>query len=546
MFPIRSLETRFIVFLLVPVTLLMIAMGTAGFFYARRIMFIQWEEASVLKLQRVAHLVDMRLSRPKDLVRLYLESQGEPMAEQVRRVILRQLREIPGVLRATRSGGGNVDEENLDERPMGMGNSHAPMMAEDGAEDRADDRMYRMHSKRLSITLPRYDADIANETVSLMARTEDDEGRVVESLEVVLDFRFLIGDLPQSDQWHIQNFYLVDQEGRILVSGKETPREHLGDGDDPLEKTTLTALKEKVSGTVRGIGHPPKEISGFHRLAEAPWVLVAFAPGREILGPILHFRNVYFIILAVFILAILLLIHHVVSRTTRSVRALSAAADRIAGGRFGESLEVSSRDEIGELIRSFNTMSRQLKERMQMKRSLDLAKEVQQNLIPGKDPVVEGLDIAGRSEFCDETGGDYYDYIENNDGGGRIRIMVGDVAGHGVASALLMGGVRASLRQRHAVSGSIEEVVADVNRQVALDVGGSGRFMTLFCLEIDVGRRSASWVRAGHEPGLLYRIRKDRFEQLMGEGLPLGIDQESAYTSKSTENLESGDLFVLG
>ena len=246
-------------------------------------------------------------------------------------------------------------------------------------------------------------------------------------------------------------------------------------------------------------------------------------------------------------LTILIMIRRAVSRTTRSVRELSSAAERIAKGRFGEPLEVSSQDEIGELIRSFNTMSRQLRERIQMKRSLDLAKEVQQNLIPSADPKIDGLDIAGRSEFCDETGGDYYDYIDDNDAPDRrIRFVVGDVAGHGVSSALLMSGVRAGFRQRHSMSGTIEEVVGDLNRQVALDVGSSGRFMTLFCLEIDVECRCARWVRAGHEPGLLHRVKDDHFEPLMGKGIPLGVEKETTYSAQFVNDLEPGDMFIIG
>ncbi|MFZ0613203.1 MAG: hypothetical protein WAM73_13275 [Desulfobacterales bacterium] len=71
-------------------------------------------------------------------------------------------------------------------------------------------------------------------------------------------------------------------------------------------------------------------------------------------------------------------------------------------------------------------------------------------------------------KFCDETGGDYYDYIEENEAGGRrIRIVIGDVAGHGVALALQISGVRVVFGQRHCASGNIEEVVSGLTRQVA-------------------------------------------------------------------------------
>jgi hypothetical protein len=91
-----------------------------------------------------------------------------------------------------------------------------------------------------------------------------------------------------------------------------------------------------------------------------------------------------------------------------------------------------------------------------IKQSLDLAREVQQNLLPNKNPQMERLDIAGRSIYCDETGGDYYDFISGGTGeNGPITIAIGDVSGHGISSALLMATVRSSLRQRLSQPGGI-------------------------------------------------------------------------------------------
>lgn len=542
MLRIKSLEKRFVLFLLVPVVLLLVAMGAAGFIYARRIMLLQWEESAILRLQRSAHLVDMRLSRPKELVRLYLESDRGHMGQPLRNAVFSQLVKTPGVIRVERmpDRAGSAPEGP----PAHVRGTGGHQMMHGGA---AAAGSHRMNDGNLNITLPRYDADVANETVSLIARIVDDDAQQIEAIEVVMDFKFLISDLPRSGWWNYQTSFLVDDEGRILVGSDDSKHRRLGGTGNPLEQYTLEALKAKTSGTIRGEGFPPDEISGFYHLMEAPWTIVVFAPGGEILAPIIQYRNIYGITLLLTMLTILVLIRRAVGRTTRSVRELSSSAERIAKGRFGEPLDVSSQDEVGDLIRSFNTMSRQLKERMQMKRSLDLAKEVQQNLIPSADPKIDGLDIAGRSEFCDETGGDYYDYIEENDTPGRrIRIVVGDVAGHGVSSALLMSGVRAGFRQRHSMSGTIEEVVADLNRQVALDVGSSGRFMTLFCLEIDVECRCARWVRAGHEPGLLHRVKDDHFEPLMGKGIPLGVEKETTYSAQFVNDLEPGDMFIIG
>jgi hypothetical protein len=73
--------------------------------------------------------------------------------------------------------------------------------------------------------------------------------------------------------------------------------------------------------------------------------------------------------------------------------------------------------------------------------------EVQQNLLPKTNPQIDGLDIAGNSIYCDETGGDYYDFLEvGTPGEGKIGVVVGDVSDHGIPSALLMATARFGFR----------------------------------------------------------------------------------------------------
>jgi sigma-B regulation protein RsbU (phosphoserine phosphatase) len=181
-----------------------------------------------------------------------------------------------------------------------------------------------------------------------------------------------------------------------------------------------------------------------------------------------------------------------------------------------------------------------------LRRSLDLAKEVQQNLLPAKDPQFPGLDIAGKSIYCDETGGDYFDFFD--DAGTdtpKYGVVIGDVSDHGIPSALLMASARAFLRQRTALSGSIADIVGDVNRQLTQDVEDTGRFITLFYLQIDMPNRRLSWVRAGHEPALLYDPAADRFEELSGEGIALGVDGDWQYAESKRDDLRDGQIILL-
>lgn len=228
------------------------------------------------------------------------------------------------------------------------------------------------------------------------------------------------------------------------------------------------------------------------------------------------------------------------------VRQMQAAMTRVEKGDLAATVTVNSNDELGALADNFNQMTEGLKDRYRLQRSLDLAKEVQQNLLPAKDPCFPGLDIAGKSLYCDETGGDYFDFFDSVGGdANKYGVVIGDVSEHGIPSALLMASARAFLRQRSDLSGSIADMVGDVNRQLTRDVEDSGRFITLFYLQIDAGNRSLSWVRAGHEPAILYSPATDRFEELAGKGIALGIDSSWHYIEEKRTGLASGQIILL-
>ena len=186
------------------------------------------------------------------------------------------------------------------------------------------------------------------------------------------------------------------------------------------------------------------------------------------------------------------------------------------------------------------------KEQNQMRRSLDLAREVQQSLLPSSVPEVAGLDIAGKSIYREKTGGDYYDFLNFKNGSSkRVDIIIGDVAGHGLPSALLMITARALIRLRSSLPGSISDIVTDVNHHLSQDTGESGRFMTLFYLSIDLVNKSIKWVRAGHEPAILYNPYDDSFQELIGPGIPLGVDQAGQFVECQKMGLAKGQIIVL-
>ncbi len=191
-------------------------------------------------------------------------------------------------------------------------------------------------------------------------------------------------------------------------------------------------------------------------------------------------------------------------------------------------------------------VGRHLEEHHRMRRSLSLAKEVQQNLLPKKRPAYKGLDIAGKSIYCDETGGDYFDYHDL--GGGareKLGVAIADVSGHGISAALLMATVRAALRQRISLKGNLEDIISDVNRQLVPDVEESGRFIGLLYLAVDRSQRTLKWVRAGHAPALLYDPDTDTVEELNGPGVVLGVNPGLKYSENEKSEIKKGQIILL-
>ena len=543
MIKVKSLQQRLMLFLLLPVAALLVAMGIMGFVYARNSLLTEWREAAILKLQRAAHDVDMRLNRPKEWLEMYNKTAGEHFDQHTQEWILAQLKELEGVERVSFTRGQAQPAEDVlhlhGKDHMGQGPQQDMMGGRAG--------MMHFHRARIAeITPPRYDSLVEHETVSIISELNDAAGRTIGRLEVTIRFDYLVQNLGAAGWWQSHRAFLVDNTGKVLIC-TDPDRQQLGENNDPLELATLEAIKSETSGTILGQGHPPDEVSGFYRLEEAPWSVILVAPGREILVPIVRFRFYYIISGSLFILLILLLIRLVTGRAVSSIKDVSEAAERIARGQFSSLLPAKSEDEVGQLIRSFNTMVSQLQERMRLKEALGLAMEVQQSLLPRKAPEIDGYDIAGKSIYCDETGGDYYDFLEFSElGEGRIGVAVGDVAGHGIAPALLMTTVRALLRSRLVQPGGLGQMITDVNRLLCIDTSESGNFMTLFFMLMDSGNREVQWVRAGHDPAVVYDPSTDSFSELYGDGIALGVDETWSFQENRQEVWSGSQIVLIG
>ncbi len=230
----------------------------------------------------------------------------------------------------------------------------------------------------------------------------------------------------------------------------------------------------------------------------------------------------------------------------RPLSRLIEAWKRLGGGDFSVRLDLRLGDERQALVDAFNESVPVLADHVRLQRSLELAQEVQRNLLPAAPPAIPGLDVAGASRSCDETGGDYFDYrTVIRDGEFCLDTAVGDVTGHGVPSALLMATARALLLATEESETPCERV-RRANRLLCRDVGDSGRFMTLCAMEVRPGAGLARYVRAGHDPAMLYDPGADAFAEWPGRGLPLGIDPDYPYEESAMPFDRPGLVLLLG
>ncbi|MBS1827503.1 MAG: SpoIIE family protein phosphatase [Acidobacteria bacterium] len=180
-------------------------------------------------------------------------------------------------------------------------------------------------------------------------------------------------------------------------------------------------------------------------------------------------------------------------------------------------------------------------EQEKLRRDLDLAAEVQRRLLPQKPPEIDAAQFAAMSLPARTVGGDYYDFLPLGDK--QLGIALADVAGKGVAAALVMSVVQASLRMV-ASEGvhSLPQLAARVNRFLKTSTG-SGSYATFFYAQLDEQSKLLRYVNAGHNPPYLVRALPSDIEELKTGGMVIGLFPQAVYEEGSVQ-LRSGDVLV--
>ncbi|MGE5176486.1 MAG: SpoIIE family protein phosphatase [Hyphomicrobiales bacterium] len=181
-----------------------------------------------------------------------------------------------------------------------------------------------------------------------------------------------------------------------------------------------------------------------------------------------------------------------------------------------------------------------IEQQKRVQEELRRAATLQQTLLP-VEPLVRGtISVAGRNIPSFDVGGDYFDYVVGE--GGRLVVGLGDVSGKGMAAALLMTHLHATVRAQTETERPLPDIMGRLNRSIHQNVHGL-RFITLFLAEIDCDSRRVLYVNGGHNPPYVLRA-SGGMETLSTGGLLLGVFPEAEYESASI-TLEPGDLLLL-
>lgn len=222
----------------------------------------------------------------------------------------------------------------------------------------------------------------------------------------------------------------------------------------------------------------------------------------------------------------------------------TSVLELVSRGQFGRKVPVVTNDEFAIIAEHTNAMIDHLVERERMSQGLELARQIQANLLPKSSPLLLGVQVFGSSIFSEETGGDFYDFmVRGKQKDAELILLVGDVTGHGVGSALLMTSIRAYIKAHLHQIVDLAEIMNRTNTLLCGDTAGSGYFATVFLLAYTPHTRRVRWVNAGHDPAVFIDCTRNTTMELHGRDIPLGVDARWSYTVFS-EYLEPGILFI--
>ena len=208
--------------------------------------------------------------------------------------------------------------------------------------------------------------------------------------------------------------------------------------------------------------------------------------------------------------------------------------DNISGLRavLGTAIDISERKQV----------EKELFEKKSLEKDIEIARSIQQDLLPDNDPVIKDFEIAGWNQPADDTGGDYYDWLElpNNE----LAFTIADASGHGVGPALMAAVCRAYMRASHAIGERLGAMMTNVNNLLTDDLK-NGRFITAVVGILNPSTKTLDIYSAGHAPLFFYKADEGLVETMGADDIPLGIEKKTQQVNPRIIKFNPGDLFVM-
>ena len=251
------------------------------------------------------------------------------------------------------------------------------------------------------------------------------------------------------------------------------------------------------------------------------------------------------LILSVYLVA-LIIAFVLVGSIARNVNRMTRAAGAIARGDFSFRIHSKSRDQIGDLARSFDGMAASIQnllvetaKKEKIDAELSVARTIQQSLLPESGGTWPGFRAVSHFEPVAEVGGDFYDILPMPDG--RTAVVIGDVAGHGLPTGLIAAAAKASLVTFVEMGVAGPEICAQLARR---SLRGRDRrlYMTLALFAYDAARHAGVLTNAGHPAP--YRVSGGRIERLPLPAFPIGLIEQKEYPSREF-SFSPGDRIVF-
>jgi serine phosphatase RsbU (regulator of sigma subunit) len=263
-------------------------------------------------------------------------------------------------------------------------------------------------------------------------------------------------------------------------------------------------------------------------------------------------RNTFVALLVAMIFVVACISYFLSQMITDPIVALIRGVKALGRGDMEYQVVVKTGDELESLANSFNKMITDLKLHMEelqcttaekegLLKELEIARGIQQRLLPQTAPKIEGMDLAAHNEPAREVGGDFYDFIpvmEDN-----LGLVIADVSGKGMPAAMFMGLSRTIIRASATGDPAATNAIKQANELICRD-STSGMFVTLFYGVLNTRWRRLRYVNAGHNPPMVFTKGSDEAIFLRAKGIALGVAHEIDLEELSID-LASGDILVM-